>query len=843
MIIKRFLFIILIVIIFIIIILYSNTYPDKNTNKKELFQNIKVFKGPNIYGFDKKIELTINKDYVYKINEIKDFIYLINKSIGYTISKIEIIDNKIIFDYYCEDISLEICDNLFDINDLKIDDLKKTFNEQKLGPSTKCIVDAAIEKNIPWERLNNYSLINLGYGKNSKCIIASSTEQTKTSAEIICKNKNITKFMLNSIGAKCPKGYIVYDEKELKKYFDMLSKPLVLKPVDGNHGKNVFINLSNYNDCLRAFKIIIENYKGVILEELFNGFDYRILIINYKFVAAAKRIPAFVIGNGKNTLEELIEIENSNPDRGDGHSNNLSKIIINNETIEYLREQNLKLTSKIPDKKTIYLYKTANLSTGGISENVTDIVHINIINLCVRIAQQIELDICGIDLIKEDISTDFSNKQEGIIEVNSSPGLRIHTSPKIGKSINVGSYIIDYLFPNNSDGRIPIISITGVNGKTTTTNLISRIFSEKYKVGKITTYGIYIDEQLIELGDCAGFNSTKKILRNHNVECAILETARGGILKKGIGYNFADVGVLTNIRNGDHIGKNFEYTTVDDIIHIKYVVLENIKKNGWVVLNGNDDNTNKILNKLNKSNIYNIILFSIEKNDNLIKQFLSENRPVVYYDDNSNNIIYEYNNNKIMFDCSKMQILEDKMNVQIENVMTSISTCIAYGIDFNTINNSLIKFKNDFYNNPVRMNKLKYGSSTVIVDYAHNLDAFYEIQKFFSKSIYNKKIISYSPVGDRDDNVLAQIYKIIYNTFDDIILFIDDNYLRGRTKNSVLSLINENIDSTKKNVLIVNNEEDAINAAFKHIDKLNNDIYLCLLSDDKYYEKIILNIN
>jgi cyanophycin synthetase len=832
---KRLIFIILIIAVFIII-LYTNTF---FSNKENLIENIKVLKGPNIYGFDKKIELTINEKYLYKINEIKEFIYLINKTIGYTIIKIEIINNnKIVFDYYSEDISIEICNNIFNTNDKKIDKLKKSFEESKLGPSTKSIVDASISKNIPWERLNNYSLVNLGYGENNKSIIASSTEQTKLSAEIICKNKDTTKFMLNSIGVRCPKGYVVFEEKDLKKYFDLTPKPMVVKPVDGNQGKNVFINISNYDECLNAFLNITKNYKGAILEELFNGHDYRILIINYKFVAAAKRIPAFVIGNGKNTLSELIDIENSNPDRGNGHSNILSKIVINADTIQYLTEQNLKLTSIIPTKKIIYLCKTANLSTGGISENVTDIVHPNIINLCVRVAQQMQLDICGIDLIKNDITTNFSNKQEGIIEVNSSPGLRMHISPKIGNSIDVGSHIIDYLFPNNSNGRIPIISITGVNGKTTTTNLIASIFSEKFTVGKITTYGIYVDGELIELGDCTGYNSTKKILKNSKVQCAILETARGGILKKGIGYNFADVAVLTNIRNGDHIGKNFECSSVDDIIDVKYVVLENIKKNGWVVLNGNDHNTNKILNKLNKSKIYNIILFSIEKNDNLIQQFILENRPVVYYDSNSNNIVYEYSGNKIIFDCNKIPILEDKMNIQIENVLASISACISYGLDTNTINNGLIKFKNDFNNNPGRMNKLKYGNTLVLVDYAHNLDAFYEIQKFLSKTTYNKKIITYAPTGDRDDSVLAQIYKIIYHTFDIIILFIDDNFLRGRSKNSVINLINANMDFNKKKILIVNNEPDAIDNAFKNLNKLNNDVYICLLSDDKYFEKI-----
>ena len=855
----KLIFIIIIAILFIIVLyLYTYTNPnldhDTNTNSKSnisninsskqiLIDKIKVLKGPNIYGFDKKIELTINQNYLYKINEIKEFIYLINKIIGYDIKKIEIIKNKIIFDYYSEDISLEVCGNIFELNDKQINGLKDSLDEYKLGPSTKSIIDSAITKNIPYERLNKNSLISLGQGIKSRCIIGSSTEQTKLSAEIICKNKDLTKLMLNSIGVKCPKGYVVYDEKNLKKYFDIIAKPIVIKPIDGNQGKYVYININNYSECLKAFKNIISKYKGAILEELFYGHDYRILIINYKFVAAAKRIPAFVVGNGKNTLEELIQIENSNPDRGDGHTNMLSKIKVDDETINYLNEQNIKLISIIPKNKKIYLCKTANLSTGGISENVTHKVHPNLISIFERVAIQMELDICGIDLIKNDISTDFTNKQEGIIEVNSSPGLRMHSSPKIGSPIDVGSYIIDYLFPNNSDGRIPIISITGVNGKTTTTNLVSSIFSEKFKIGKITTYGIYIDNQLLELGDCTGFNSTKKIIRNPTVECAVLETARGGILKKGIGYDFSDVGVLTNIRNGDHIGKNFECATIDDIINVKYVVLENIKKNGWVVLNANDDNTVKILDKLNVSKINGIILFSIEKNDTLIKKFIVEGRPVVYYDANINNIVYELTNNKIFFNCDKIPILEDKITIQIENVMSAISACLAYGLDPNTITNGLIKFKNDINTNPGRMNKLKYGNSTIIIDYAHNLDAFYQMQNFLSKTLYDKKIITYAPTCDRDDEILTQIYKIIHYTFDIIILFIDDNYLRGKSREDVAKLINRSIDFNTKKVFFVNNETEAIEIAFKYLDKLSNSMYLCLISDEQNnLNKVIENI-
>jgi len=417
---------------------------------------------------------------------------------------------------------------------------------------------------------------------------------------------------------------------------------------------------------------------------------------------------------------------------------------------------------------------------------------------------------------------------EGVIEVNAGPGLRMHMHPLIGKPIDVGSHIIEYLFNNQSNGHIPIISVTGVNGKTTTVNLISYIVMQKYYTGKITSMGMYFNSNMFDKGDCSGYHSTKKILANPKTEFAVLEIARGGILKRGIGYNYADVAILTNIRNGDHIGKNFDNFTIDDLIDVKMVVLKNIKKNGWVVLNANDIHTNKIINKLNEFEITNIILFSISKNDKLISEYILSNKPVLYYDEIQNNIIYIFDNTTKYFECSKYQILEDKIQFQIENVLACIGACLAYGFDIEFINGGLIKYRNDINTNPSRMNKIKYGNSIIIFDYAHNIDSILGLKSFIINNNFNKKIISIAPTGDRDDDVLIKSFNILCETFDYVLFYISEINLRGKTVEYMYNLIFNNVypNDLKNKIIFIKDEVDAYNKALTILDKNNNDIFI-----------------
>ena len=825
---NKFIFIIIILIIYLILIYFNIN--ETETKKEKIINEFRILASPNIYRNEKVVKIDINKKYIKNLTNIINWIKYICNQINYKINKIDIIENIIIFDFYNEEVIHNIINNIYNLNDKTINILKKKLENYKIGPSTQSIIDAAINKNIPFERVNDASFIIFGYGNKQKRIVSSCTSNTKSSAEDICKNKDLTKLYLNSIGVPCPFGFVIENETDLIKYFNLLNKPIVIKPLDGNHGNHVYIGINSLDKCKKYFNIIRNSYSKVIIENMFQGSDHRILIINYKFVAAAKRIPAFITGNNRNTIEELVNIENLKPERGDGHSGVLTKITIDDETIEYLKKQNLKLDSIIEEGKNVYLKRTANLSTGGIAENVSDIINSKTIEMCENIAKQIQLDICGIDLICKDIAKELDYETEGIIEVNSGPGLRMHQHPSIGKKIDVGLNIIDYLFPNKNDGRIPIFSITGVNGKTTTTNLIAHIMSSKYIVGKANSVGVFINNKKLENGDCSGLHSAKRILYNKEVECAVLETARGGIMKRGIGYNNIDIGILTNIRNGDHIGSNFDGATVYDIIKVKIIVLKNIKKNGWVVLNANDIHTKNIIKELNLFGINNIILFSIEQDDLLIQENLNKNLPVVYYDKNVNKIVYKNKNYNFIFNIDKIDILEEKINFQIENVMASIAACISYNIDCNDILKKLETYKNDYTTNPGRMNKIPFGKSLIIADFAHNFDAINYMNNYIKKTNYSKKIISFAPTGDRDISVIISMLKDVETTFDILILFTDDNFLRGKTKQELLNIMKSTLNYSNKTIEYYDSEKLAIEKSLRYLDHNNNYLYVALLN-------------
>ena len=819
--------------VYVLVLILVCFYRVLFLNDNIIIDNIKILKGPNKYDKSKIIELKINKKNHKDIKKIMIYLKKINSLVGNNIEFISNRYNHICFNYEYLDVSIEIINKLFQLSDSNINDLKIKILREKLGPSTESIIKAAIKNNIPWERLNNdESLVLLGHGNRQKKIIASCTSETKNSAEFICKDKNLTKIHLLSMGIPCPKGFIITNENDLKKNYDKINKPIVIKPIDGNHGNNVFINIDNYNDALKFFNIIKKSGSNALIEELFIGNDYRILIINYKFVAASKRIPAYIIGDGINTIKKLINIENKNPDRGSGHSANLTEIIIDDDMIKYINEQGYNLKTILKDGQIIYLRKNANISTGGIAKNVTNIIHKSIINMCENIAIQIGLDICGIDLICKDISKELINNNEGIIEVNSGPGLRMHQFPSIGLPIDVGYEIIKYIKPD----RIPIFSITGTNGKTTTTNIIAHIMQSKYIVGKINTNGIYINNDIIDHCDCTGFHSAKKIIKNPTIECCVFETARGGIIKNGLGYDEADIGILTNIRNGDHIGKYFEEKTIDDIVDVKIIVLKYVKTNGWIVMNANDPVTINIFDKYIGKNklIYdkNIILFSINKDDSLIVDFLNKNLPVVYYVSETNKIIYKNNNIHYSFNCYEIPSLEDKVIFQIENIMASIAACISFTNNYDFVNDSLKTYNNNDINNPGRFNNFKYGNSNIIIDYGHNIDAISYINEHVISLNKNLKIASWSPIGDRDDDININIAQKIINTYDIILIYIDDNLLRGRNKKNMMSLIKNNIKINQKTILFFDNELESINVGLKYIDKKNNNIFVIFVGDE-----------
>src|SRR5690554_565744 len=380
---------------------------------------------------------------------------------------------------YAARAAVRICEALIsgEAYDLEedIQNMRELRESERLGPSTSSIIEEAESRGIPWIRLNKYSLCQLGYGANQKRIQATVTSETSSIGVELACDKEDTKYLLEQAEVRVPRGEIIRRESSLEEACRYVGYPLVVKPVDGNHGRGITVNIQNYEDALVAFHAAKEVSRTVIVEKFIVGEDYRLLVINNKLVAAAKRTPAHVIGDGKHTVQELIDLTNEDPRRGYGHENVLTEITVNDLTKTIIDAAGYTLESVLPENEMLILKDTANLSTGGTSEDVTDIVHSSNISMAERISKIIDLDICGIDIMTTDISQPLEETDGAVIEVNAGPGFRMHLAPTTGLARNVAAPVIDKLFPHGDTGRIPIIAVTGTNGKTTTTRLIAHI--------------------------------------------------------------------------------------------------------------------------------------------------------------------------------------------------------------------------------------------------------------------------------------------------------------------------------------------------------------------------------
>jgi cyanophycin synthetase len=462
----------------------------------------------------------------------------------------------------------ESLENLQKLKAETLAEARKLVALYELGPSTRSIVEAAKRRNIPVRRIGEGSLIQLGYGKNLNRIQAAMTSRTSAIATEIAGDKELTKQILRQAEIPVPYGETVCSIGELVRAFRKIGAPVAVKPLDGRQGKGVSLNLLTEDDVKTAFEISTEFTKRVLIEEMFTGRDYRVLVVNGKMIAASERVPPFVVGDGNSSIAALVEKENQNPLRGEGHEKPLTKLKTDEIAVAHLAKKGLTLDSVPAAGEMTTLRGGCNLSTGGSAKDVTDVVHPSIRKTCERAARVVGLDICGVDLVVPDISQPFAKGAGGIIELNAAPGLRMHLQPSEGKPRDVGEAIIEGLYPKNAESRIPIVSITGTNGKTTVTRMISHVFSTGGKrVGMTTTSGIWIGGDCITTGDTTGPNSARAVLSDPTVEVAVLETARGGIVKRGLGYDWSDVAVITNIQH-DHIGQD-GIEEVEDLLYIK----------------------------------------------------------------------------------------------------------------------------------------------------------------------------------------------------------------------------------------------------------------------------------
>lgn len=690
-----------------------------------------------------------------------------------------------------------------------IQKMREIREDVRLGPSTASLVDEAVARDIPWIRLGTNSLIQLGYGVNQVRFQATITDKTSNIAVDIACNKELTKKMLYNAAIPVAKGDIVIDEEDLKNCIDRIGYPIVIKPLDGNHGKGASINVKKWEDAVDGLAHAKKYSRKVIVERFITGYDFRVLVINNKVVAAAQRVPAHVKGDGKNTIEKLIEIENLDPRRGYGHENVLTEITVDRDTTDLLEKMGYTLES-IPKKdEIVYLKSTANLSTGGTSIDVTDMMHPENIFLSERISRVIGLDVCGIDIMAENLTQPLKENGGVILEVNAAPGFRMHLAPAEGLPRNVAAPVIDMLYPPGKPSRIPIIAVTGTNGKTTTTRLMAHIVKNMgYRVGFTTSDGIYVQNHMLEKGDTTGPYSAEFILKDPTVEFAVLETARGGILRSGLGFSRCDIGIITNIQE-DHLGLN-DINTLEDVARVKSTVVKSVKKDGWAVLNADDEYCVKVASELD----CNIAYFSLDENNDIIKKHCKTGGVAAIYENGF--VTIKKGDWKIRVEkvTTIPLTLGGKARFMIANVLAATLAGYLYGFKTEDMRLSLETFIPSAAQTPGRMNIFNFKEFKVMIDFAHNPAGYRAVEDYLNQVESPHKVGIIAGVGDRRDQDITDCGAIAARMFDHIIIR-QEKHLRGRTEEEIINLILKGVNSVDKKITyeIIPKEVEAIKHA------------------------------
>ncbi|MFN6300539.1 MAG: cyanophycin synthetase, partial [Microcystis sp.] len=597
-------------------------------------------------------------------------------------------------------------------------DLRDLCNNASLGPSTETIVKEAQARNIPWLLLSARAMVQLGYGVHQKRIQATLSSFSGILAVELACDKEGTKTILKDGGIPVPRGTVIQYLDELSAAIEEVGGfPIVIKPLDGNHGRGISIDVKTQQEAEEAYDLAsaASKTRSVIVERYYKGSDHRILVINGKVAAVAERIPAHVVGDGRSTIEELIEITNQDPNRGDGHANVLTKITIDKTALNVLEKQGYELTSILPQGAIAYLRATANLSTGGIAVDRTDEIHPENVWIAQRVAKLIGLDIAGIDVVTDDIRKPLKEVDGVIVEVNAAPGFRMHVAPSRGLPRNIAAPVIDMLFPPGTPSRVPILAITGTNGKTTTSRLISHICRQTGKVvGFTTTDGVYIDDYLVEKGDNTGPYSASMILKDPTVEIAVLETARGGILRSGLAFNQCDVGVVLNVA-ADHLGIG-DIDTIEQMAKVKSVVAEVVSAEGYAVLNADDPLTASMAEKVKGRVAY----FSMSPDNPIIHDHIRRGGMAAIYENGYLSILEGEWTLRIEEAVNIPVTMQGMAPFMIANALAACLATFVQGIDIELIRQGVRTFKPSVAQTPGRMNLFDLGHHHALIDYAHN---------------------------------------------------------------------------------------------------------------------------
>ncbi len=733
-----------------------------------------------------------------------------------------------------QDLCLSALDNTpFDLNKA-LHELRELDENVRLGPSTGSIVYAAVARNIPFRRLTGGSLVQFGWGSKQRRIQAAETDLTSAVAEAIAQDKELTKKLLQAAGVPVPSGRPVKNADDAWAAACDIGGAVVVKPQDGNQGKGVTVNLTSKEQIQTAFANAKKVSDEVLVERYLSGQDHRLLVVGNKLIAAARREAPMVIGDGVHTVRQLVEQVNSDPKRGEGHATSLTKIRFDDIALARLSEDDLTADSIPPKGRRVILRNNANLSTGGTATDVTDDVHPDFAARAVAAAQMVGLDIAGVDIICNNVLRPLEEQAGGIVELNAAPGLRMHLQPSYGKGRAVGEAIIANMFADGDDARIPLIAVAGTNGKTTTVRLIASILGRNgYRVGMTSTDGVYIEGQRIDSGDCSGPKSAKNVLFHPDVDAAVLETARGGVLREGLGFDRCDVAVITNIGKGDHLGLSY-ISTVEDLSVVKRVIVQNVKPDtGVAVLNAADPMVARMANACPGK----VIFFACNKNHPVMAMHRAQSRRVIYLDGDS--IVASEGRFEQPIALADIPVTaKGAIGFQVENAMAAIGAAWALGIDWDVIRSGLANFVADAQSAPGRFNLFNYRGATLIADYGHNPDAIQALVNAIDKMPFKsdcRRSVVISGAGDRRDEDIRQQTEILGDAFDQVVLY-QDQCQRGRADGEVLALLQLGLLKAKRvtDIKEIHGEFNAIDTALGELKPGD----LCLILVDQVEEAL-----
>ena len=684
--------------------------------------------------------------------------------------------------------------------------LRALDEDIRLGPSTGAIVNAAVQRGIPFRRLTEGSLVQFGWGSRQRRIWAAELDATSAVAEAIAQDKDLTKRLLAAAGVPVPRGRPADSVEDGWALAQQIGLPVVVKPRDGNQGKGVTVDISTREHFEKAYATAVEVGPPMV-EQFLPGDDFRLLVVGERLVAAARRDPPRVVGDGVHSVRELVDAVNADPGRGDGHATALTRIRLDDIALARLALQGLAPDSVPAAGQRVILRNNANLSTGGTATDVTDDVHPHVAARAVTAARMVGLEICGVDIVCETVGLPLETQRAGVVEVNAAPGLRMHLSPSFGKPRRVGEAMIDRLFPPGDDGRIPVVAITGTNGKTTVTRLVAHLCAAAgLRVGMTNTDGVWIEGHQIDDGDCSGPRSARSVLAHPDVDAAVLETARGGMLREGLGFDRCQVAVVTNVGAGDHLGLNY-ITTVEDLAVLKRVVVQNVAPTGYAVLNAADP----IVLAMAGLCPGQVILFAIDGRLPALAAHRAQGRRALFID--GGDIVGVEGAARVRVPLRDVPLTrEGTIGFQVENVLAAVGAAWGCGLPLEDIRVGLASFVSDADSVPGRFNVLDYGGATVIADYGHNPDAMRALVGAVKAMPAARRCVVISAAGDRRDEDIRAQTAILGEAFEDVVLY-QDAAQRGRADGEVLALLREGLQGAPQVQSV-----DAVHGEFAAID-------------------------